>query len=133
MEITKFIEYFPIIKEDKDFDFAFLLYLIKYKLQRMSKYFHTHNIVENENELGNICDKLVNILNAGYLSDTVTCWDLGNIKVNIKNVNRFMTDKEQEISKSIGHGEYYAVEVRQRKAKKLFWKYLEHKIEILWD
>jgi len=37
--IRNFIAYAPIIWRDRDFDFAFLLVLLEFKLRRMSKFF----------------------------------------------------------------------------------------------
>ena len=37
----------------------------------MSQYFHTHNIVENEDWYGTLCDRAIAILNAGYKTDIV--------------------------------------------------------------
>ena len=60
--------YHPVLKDDQDWDEGFFFDLIEFKLKRMREYFWTHHIVENEKRYGDICDKLISILNAGYKS-----------------------------------------------------------------
>lgn len=98
----------------------------------MREYFWTHHIVENEKQYGNICDKLINILNAGYKTKVITVDDLYN-KVNTRNIHRFFNPGQIEFIMREGLQKYYLPTVREQKAKALFWKYLEHKIEYLWD
>ena len=99
----------------------------------MREYFYSHFITVNEKELGNICNKLINILNAGYLTNIVINNDLGNIYVNDGNVKRFISDERINFIKSHNLEKYYLPTIRETKAKALFWKYLEHKIEYLWE
>ena len=99
----------------------------------MSQYFHTHRIVENEDWYGTLCDKAIAILNAGYKTDIILDKDLGEIKVNTKNVHRFFNPKELEFILKEGLKQYYLPTVREKKAKALFWKFLYHYIEYLWD
>jgi len=125
--------YHPILKEDEDWDYMFLLNLIEFKLKRMSQYFHTHNIVANENRLGDICDKAIKILYAGYKTDIILSEELGNIKVNTNNVHRFFTPYQLEHYLNKNLQKYYLATVRATKAKALFWKFLSHYIEYLWE
>jgi len=122
--------YHPVLKDDQDWDEGFFFDLIKFKLKRMREYFWTHHIVENEKQYGDICDRLINILNAGYKTDIILDTDLKN-KVNDRNKKRFLNEYEIKfISKC---PQYYHATIREAKAKALFWKYLHHKIELLWD
>ncbi len=122
--------YHPVLKDDQDWDYDFFFDLIEFKLKRMKEYFHTHNIVVDEYIYGDICNKLVNILNAGYRTDIILDEDLIT-KVNDRNKNRFLN--EYEINFISKCPKYYYATIREAKAKSLFWKYLQHKIEWLWD
>ena len=130
-EIT--FSYHPVLKDDQDWDYGFFISLIEFKLKRMREYFWNADIVENEREYGNICNKLINILNAGYKTDIITEKDLNNIYVNTKNIHRFLNPSQLEFILRENLREYYLPTIRKTKAKALFWKYLEHKIEYLWD
>jgi hypothetical protein len=96
----------------------------------MREYFWTHHIVENEKRYGDICDRLINIFNAGYKTDIILDTDLKN-KVNDRNKKRFLNKYEINfISKC---PQYYYATIREAKAKALFWKYLHWHIQELWD
>ena len=125
--------YHPVLKDDQDWDFDFFLSLIEFKLKRMREYFWTHNIVENEKRYGDICDKLINILHAGYKTDIILDDDLKEIYVNTRNFHRFFNSKQHEFILKEGLKKYYRPTIREAKAKTLFWRYLEHHIEKLWD
>jgi hypothetical protein len=125
--------YYDILKDDFDWDYDFLLDLMEFKLKRMSNYFHTHNIVVNEDWYGTLCDKAINILHAGYKTDIILSEDLGKIKVNTRNVYRFFTPKQLDFILKENLLKYYLATVREAKAKALFWKFLHHYIETLWD
>lgn len=124
--------YHPVLKDDQDWDFDFFLSLIEFKLKRMSQYFHTHNIVENEDWYGTLCDRAIAILKAGYKTDIFLEKDLHN-KVNTRNVHRFFNPKDLDFISKKGLKQYYLPTVREEKAKVLFWKFLDHYIEFLWD
>ena len=127
----KTFSYHDVLKDDFDWDYSFLLDLIEFKLKRMSQYFHTHRIVENEDWYGTLCDRAIAILNAGYKTNIVTNDDLKTIHVNDKNVYRFINKRDiRFISK---FPQYYYATIREAKAKALFWKFLHHYIELLWD
>ena len=98
----------------------------------MRDYFWSHNIVVNEKEYGNICNKLINILDAGYLTNVVTEDDLTTF-VNDRNVKRFIPERTLNLMSRDAFIPYWNASVREAKAKALFWKLLEHKIEELWD
>ena len=122
--------YHPVLKDDQDWDEGFFFDLIEFKLKRMREYFWTHHIVENEKQYGDICNRLINILNAGYKTDIVLDIDLKS-KVNDRNRERFLN--EYEINFISKCPQYYYAIIREAKAKALFWKYLHHKVECLWD
>ena len=124
--------YHPVLKNNFDWDYGFLLELIEFKLKRMSQYFHTHKIVENEDWYGTLCDKAIAILKAGYRTDIILEKDLHN-KVNTRNVHRFFNPKQLDFILKESLKQYYLPTVREKKAKALFWKFLHHYIEILWD
>lgn len=124
--------YHDVLKDDEDWDYGFLLSLIEFKLKRMSDYFHTHQIVENEDWYGTLCDRAIAILNAGYKTDVILDEDLHNY-VNTRNVHRFFNPNELNFILKEGLQKYYLSTVREKKAKALFWKFLHHYIEYLWE
>lgn len=132
-EWEKTFSYHPVLKDDQDWDEGFFFDLIEFKLKRMSNYFHTHDIVKDEDWYGTICDRAVAILKAGYKTNIIVNEDLGSIYVNTRNVHRFLTVKELSFISKKGLQKYYLPTIREKKAKALFWKFLYHYIELLWD
>ena len=124
--------YYDVLKDDQDWDEGFFFDLIEFKLKRMSQYFHTHRIVENEDWYGTLCDRAIAILNAGYKTNIILNEDLRNY-VNTRNVSRFFNPRELDFISKEGLQKYYFSTIREKKAKALFWKFLHHYIEILWD
>lgn len=130
----KTFSYYDVLKDDEDWDYGFLLDLIEFKLKRMSQYFHNHRIVENEDWYGTLCDRAVAILHAGYKTDIVLSSDLNGIYVNTRNKNRFIPAYMKVITHSKEYiDKYELATIREEKAKTLFWKFLHHYIEVLWD
>ena len=124
--------YYPVLKDNFEWDEGYFFDLIEFKLKRMSQYFHTHHIAENEDWYGTLCDRALNILNAGYLTNVIRNEDLRNY-VNTRNVHRFFTPKQLEFISNNKLRNYYFPTVRETKAKILFWKFMNHYIEYLWD
>lgn len=129
----KTFSYHPVLKDDQDWDEGFFLNLIEFKLKRMSQYFHSHNIVANEDWYGTLCDKAIAILNAGYKTNIIKEEDLGNIYVNTRNIHRFFNPRKLEFISRKELQKYYLPTIREEKAKSLFWKFMYHYIEYLWD
>ena len=124
--------YHPVLKDDQDWDEGFFFDLIEFKLKRMSQYFHTHRIVEDEDWYGTLCDRAIAILNAGYKTDIILKEDL-HTYVNTRNIHRFCNPKELSFIQKEGLQQYYLATIRETKAKRLFWKFLDHYIEYLWE
>ena len=100
----------------------------------MSQYFHTHHIVEHEDWYGTLCDRAVAILNAGYKTNIILSSDLKGIYVNTRNKKRFIPAYMTRIIHTQEYLDRYELAViREEKAKALFWKFLHHYIEYLWD
>lgn len=125
--------YHPVLKDDQDWDEGFFFDLIEFKLRRMSQYFHTHQIVEDEDWYGTLCDRAIAILHAGYKTNIIVESDLNGIYVNTRNIHRFLNPKQLEFIMKLGLKNYYIPTVRETKAKALFWKFLHHYIEYWWD
>lgn len=133
-EWEKTFSYHDIIKDDEDWDYDFLLSLIEFKLKRMSNYFHTHQIIKNEDWYGTLCDRAINILYAGYKTDIVLSKDLNGIYINIRNKHRFIPAYMKRIIHDQEYlDKYELASIREEKAKALFWKFLHHYIETLWE
>ena len=124
--------YHPVLKDNFEWDEGYFFDLIEFKLKRMREYFWSHNIVVDEHRYGDICNTLINILHAGYKTEIITDRDLHNY-VNTRNVHRFFDKTRLEFISREGLIQYYLPTVREAKAKALFWRYLEHHIEELWD
>lgn len=133
-EWERVFSFHPVLKDDQDWDYYFFLNLIEFKLKNMSQYFHTHHIVVDEDWYGTLCDRAIAILNAGYKSEVIRTEDLHNY-VNERNRNRFLSYGYFNLIDK--HGDYYnkygLATIRIEKAKALFWKFLHHYIEYLWD
>ena len=126
--------YHPVLKDDFDWDEGFFFDLIEFKLKRMSQYFHTHQIVENEDWYGTLCDRAISILNAGYRTNIVLSKDLNEIYVNTRNAKRFIPKFYQRLQDNDSYWNKYGLAtIREYKAKALFWKFLNHYIELLWE
>ena len=125
--------YHDVLKDDQDWDEGFFFDLIEFKLRRMRDYFWTHNIVENEKQYGDICNTLIKILHAGYKTNIIKESDLNGIYVNARNIHRFFNPGQITFIANFKLNKYYLPTIREQKAKALFWKYLEHHIEELWD
>ena len=127
--------YYPVLKDDQDWDEGFFFFFFEFKLRRMSQYFHTHQIVEDEDWYGTLCDRAIAILKAGYKTDIILSKDLNDIYVNIKNAKRFIPKYYYKNLESNDEywNKYGLATIREYKAKALFWKFLHHYIEYLWD
>ena len=99
----------------------------------MSNYFHTHHIAVNEDWYGTLCDRAIAILHAGYKTNIIVEDDLNDIYVNTRNIHRFLNPKQLDFILKEGLQKYYLASVREAKAKALFWKFLHHYVEHLWD
>ena len=128
----KTFSYHDVLKDDFDWDYLFVFDLLEFKLKRMREYFWNHNIVVDEHKYGDICNILINILHAGYKTEIIVERDLHNY-VNTRNVHRFFDKTRLEFISREGLVQYYLPTIREAKAKALFWRYLEHHIEELWD
>lgn len=128
----KTFSYHDILKDDFDWDYEFLLDLIEFKLKRMSQYFHSHHVVKNEDWYGTLCDRAIAILNAGYKTDVIKSSDLKGIYVNTRNKDRFIPAYMKKFSQKY-FDKYGLAIIRENKANYLFWKFLHHYIEYLWE
>ena len=131
-EWKKTMSYHPVLFQDEDFDYGFLLSLLKFKLERMANYFHTHDIAIDEEYYGRLCDTAVALLNIGYLDETILDSDL-KVYVNSKNKHRFLSKAMMKFSDTYWWDKYGLATIRTEKAKKIFWKFMYHYIEYLWD
>ena len=128
--------YHPVLKENQEWDYDFFFSLIEFKLKRMSEYFHTHHIVENEDWYGTLCDRAINILHAGYKTDLVLTKEIEfeGIYVNTRNKDRFTPAYMKIIKHDSDYWNKYGIAlIREEKAKALFWKFMHHYVEVLWD
>lgn len=126
--------FYPVLKDDHEWDYGYFIDLIEFKLKLMRDFFYSRDFFIGEKDCGDICNKLINLLHAGYKTEIILNSDLKRIYVNTKNSNRFLEKHFIEMSKEDDFWKKYGLAIiREYKAKKLFWKYLHHKIEYLWE
>lgn len=121
-------KYHKILKEDKDYDWEFMLDLEQFKLKRMSEYFSKSQIVSDWETIVkeiNLCIKLINIIKekdiSGYLYD-------GTKKlpyINTRNYKRFL--------KYFYNNDFYYSELRATKALYLYNLIRTYRMRSWWD
>ena len=125
---TTIKKYSKILKEDRDYDFEYMLDLEKFKLKRMSEYFSKSQIISDWERVVkeiNLCIKLIDIITEkdppGYLYN-------GTKKlpyVNTRNYKRFL--------KYIYDNDFYRDDLRQTKALYLYNLIRTYRIRSWWD
>ena len=125
---TTIKKYSKILKEDRDYDFEYMLDLEKFKLKRMSEYFSKSQIISDWERVVkeiNLCIKLIDIITEkdppGYLYN-------GTKKlpyVNTRNYKRFL--------KYIYDNDFYRDDLRQTKALYLYNLIRTYRMMSWWD
>lgn len=121
-------KYHKILKEDKDYDWEFMLDLERFKLKRMAQYFSKSQIVSDWEIIVkeiNLCIKLIDIITE---RDTLGNFYDGTKKlpyVNTKNYKRFL--------KSFYNNDFYYSELRVTKALYLYNLIRTYKMRSWWD
>ena len=125
---TTIKKYSKILKEDRDYDFEYMLDLEKFKLKRMSEYFSKSQIISDWERVVkeiNLCIKLIDIITEkdppGYLYN-------GTKKlpyVNTRNYKRFL--------KYIYDNNFYRDDLRQTKALYLYNLIRTYRMRSWWD
>ena len=125
---TTIKKYSKILKEDRDYDFEYMLDLEKFKLKRMSEYFSKSQIISDWERVVkeiNLCIKLIDIITEkdppGYLYN-------GTKKlpyVNTRNYKRFL--------KYIYDNNFYRDDLRQTKALYLYNLIRTYRMMSWWD
>lgn len=59
----KIKDYTPILKEDKDFDYSYILIMLIFKLKRTREHIVSHNVHENSKNIGLEIKKVEDLLN----------------------------------------------------------------------
>ena len=125
---TTIKKYSKILKEDRDYDFEYMLDLEKFKLKRMSEYFSKSQIISDWERVVkeiNLCIKLIDIITEkdppGYLYN-------GTKKlpyINTRNYKRFL--------KYIYDNDFYRDDLRQTKALYLYNLIRTYRMMSWWD
>ena len=125
---TTIKKYSKILKEDRDYDFEYMLDLEKFKLKRMSEYFSKSQIISDWERVVkeiNLCIKLIDIITEkdppGYLYN-------GTKKlpyVNTRNYKRFL--------KYFYNNDSYRDDLRQTKALYLYNLIRTYRMRSWWD
>lgn len=130
--------------DNQEWDYAYLCDIIGHKLDYMSDYFATHDIVENEKQYAWECNVAKGLLKAYYDDGNSYChnsidsrgkfvWTFEHY-VNMNNVDRFMPQESIDAYKEGTFKEPFFKDTYYRaKAKKIFFKWMYNKIEKWWD
>ena len=125
---TTIKKYSKILKEDRDYDFEYMLNLEKFKLKRMSEYFSKSQIISDWERVVkeiNLCIKLIDIITEkdlpGYLYDETKKLPY----INTRNHKRFL--------KYIYDNDSYRDDLRQTKALYLYNLIRTYRMRSWWD
>lgn len=123
-------KYSKLLKEDRDWDWAFMLELEQFKLKRMAKYFAKAQSVNDWEQMVseiNLCVKLIDIIMGrdpiGYFFNSTKTLPY----VNTKNWKRFKSQYPSPLS------DYYLDDLRQAKALHLYNLIRTYKMRTWWD
>lgn len=123
-------KYSKLLKEDRDWDWAYMLELEQFKLKRMSKYFAESQLVHGWEQMVseiNLCIKLIDIIMErdpkGYFFNLT-----GKLPyVNSRNWKRFVSRHPEPIN------DYYLDDLRQAKALHLYNLIRTYRMRSWWD
>ena len=130
--LKKTLEYYPVLKEDQDWDYDFLFDLMIFKLQRMKNYFQNAQIAMDSKIYAQQINTAIKLINIGFRNDEVET----DKYVNLKNANRFLTKEQFEFYTKVDSKKgtkYLPNELRMAKAIKLFGEYFVFKVMYWWD
>lgn len=130
--LKRTLEYYPVLKEDQDWDYDFLFDLIVFKLQRMKNYFQNAQIAMDSKIYAQQINTTINLINIGFKNDEVET----DKYVNLKNAKRFLTKEQFEFYNKVDSKngtKYLPNELRMAKARKLFGEYFVFKVMYWWD
>lgn len=130
--LKKTLKYYPVLKEDQDWDYDFLFDLMLFKLRRMKDYFQNAQIAMDSKIYAQQINTTINLINIGFKNDEVET----DKYVNLKNANRFLTKEQLEFYTKVDSKngtKYLPNELRMAKAIKLFGEYFVFKVMSWWD
>lgn len=129
--LTRWINYYPILNKIYDFDYSSVLEVEKYQLQRLCNYIEKYGIHLNKQCDINHIKTMIKILDLILTDDW---WDIKDKKyilpyTNLKNGNRFVKYFD-ELDNSSG---IWSVQVRQEKLWNLYNKMHQQYLRNFWD
>lgn len=130
--LKRTLEYYPVLKEDQDWDYSFFFDLMVFKLRKMKDYFQNAQIAMDSKIYAQQINTAINLINIGFRNDDVET----DKYVNLKNTNRFLTKEQSEFYKKVDSKngtKYLPNELRTAKARKLFGEYFVFKVMNWWD
>ena len=125
---TTIKKYSKILKEDRDYDFEYMLDLEKFKLKRMSEYFSKSQIISDWERVVkeiNLCIKLIDIITEKDLPGYLYSGTKKLPYVNTRNYKRFL--------KYIYDNDFYRDDLRQTKALYLYNLIRAYRMMSWWD
>lgn len=136
------LPYQHFFKKDFDFDYSYLIWLIKIKLERMSRYFHSHGYTEDSEKCARQIDRTTKVI--GRLLDDDTPLDEMKINLNtgIKYVPKDLAEKWTEtrngrtvFKENTPPFKKYIIHniIKEEKSWHLIWKMLDFYCRFWWD
>lgn len=121
-------KYHKILKEDKDYDWEFMLDLERFKLKRMAQYFSKSQVVSDWEIIVkeiNLCIKLIDIITERDIPGNFYDGTKKLPYINAKNYKRFL--------KSFYNNDFHYSELRVTKALYLYNLIRTYKMRTWWD
>lgn len=136
------LPYQHFFKKDFDFDYSYLIWLIKIKLERMSRYFHSHGYTEDSEKCAQQIDRTTKVI--GRLLDDDTPLDEMKINLNtgIKYVPKDLAEKWTEtkngrivFKENTSLFKKYVILniIKEKRSWHLIWKMLDFYCRFWWD
>lgn len=120
--------YEKILKNDFDWDWAFMLRLEKHKLTRMLKYFSTSGMTVSSKDVAKDISLAIKLIEIIQEEDT-DYEDLKKLRINLKNYKRFVPYSLSQLDRSLS----FRIALRVEKAWNLYNLLRKEKMRTWWD
>lgn len=150
--VKRFIAWFPVIWDDNDFDYASVLYVMRFKLDRLADHLVEHDLIVNNKKYASQIKEVTNLIGR-QLDDVYT--SLMNAECEekfgkLRWYSEFFPDENRKCSRVLfmrdgqNWDNYAAVEKEERKIYKKWdrvklrewqriWKLLDKNMQRWWD
>jgi hypothetical protein len=138
-KISKIFQYLPILWKDEEYDYWYILSLLKFKLSRTLKYFETSEITHTTFVIRDLklAIKLIDIINNESECDSyVNISNIESYKPKHYLIELIQKNKENEILKSVNDNRIEIIIkdcVYIQKANYILWNLFRNRLETWWD